>query len=109
MLILPPGHAQAIGQPRPFRAREKGMIGGVLVAVVALAVALIISLGSSTPKSGHGCISVALAYSTGGAQVYRCGGSAREMCAGVGRPGGITGATARSVSTECRKAGLPTG
>jgi hypothetical protein len=109
MLILPPGHAQAIRQPRPLRQREKAMIGGVLTVLAALALVLVISISSAGHKSGHGCISIDLAYSTGGAQIYRCGAPARAMCAGVGQPGGITGASARSVSTECRKAGLPVG
>jgi hypothetical protein len=85
------------------------MVGGVAAVLAAFAVVLIISLSTADRKSAHGCISVGLAYSTGGAQIYRCGASAREMCAGVGRTGGPVGATARSLSTECRKAGLPVG
>jgi hypothetical protein len=109
MLILPPGHAQAIREPRTFRSREKAMVGGVVAALAAFAAVLIISLATAGRQSGHGCISVGLAYSTGGAQIYRCGASAREMCAGVGRAGGAVGATARSLTTECRKAGLQVG
>lgn len=85
------------------------MIGGVVTALAALAVVLIVSLSTSGPRSGHGCISVGLAYSTGGAQIYRCGATARAMCASVGRAGGPVGAGARAISTECRKAGLPVG
>lgn len=85
------------------------MIGGVLGVLVALAVALVISFATAGHKSGHGCISVGLAYSTGGAQIYRCGASAKALCAGVDRPGGSTGSTARAFSIECRKAGLPVG
>lgn len=109
MLILPPGHGQAIGQTRRLRRREKGMIGGVIAALVALGVVIVVSVGTAERKSGHGCISVGLAYSTGGARIYRCGASAREMCAGVGKPGGPVGATARALTTECRKSGLPVG
>ncbi|HEX8975373.1 MAG TPA: hypothetical protein VF781_02580 [Solirubrobacteraceae bacterium] len=109
MLILPPGHAHSLGQPRVFRRRERAMLGGVLAALVALLLVLFISLGSADRQSGHGCISVGLAYSTGGAQIYRCGTAARSMCADVGRPGGPVGATARSLRTECRKAGIPVG
>jgi hypothetical protein len=109
MLILPPGHAQAIEQRRTMRSREKWMIGGVVGLVAAVAVVLVISLASAGPKSGHGCVSVGLAYSTGGAQVYRCGASARQLCASVNQPDGTTGGAARSLTTECRKAGLPVG
>jgi hypothetical protein len=85
------------------------MIGGVLGVVALLAIALVVSLASSGHKSGHGCISISLAYSTGGTQTYRCGASARELCAGVGKPGGTVGVAARALTTECRKAGLPVG
>lgn len=109
MLILPPGHAAAVRQRRIFSTRERWMIGGVGVLVAALAVVLIISFATAGKKSGHGCVSVSLAYSTGGAQVYRCGAAARALCQGVGQPGGITGVAARPVATECRRAGLPVG
>jgi hypothetical protein len=109
MMILPPGHAQATHQMRALAPREKWMVGGVLGVLAALAVVLVISLATAGHKSGHGCISVGLAYSVGGAQVYRCGDSARVMCASVNRPGGSVGATARALTTECRKAGLPVG
>ena len=109
MLILPPGHAQAIREPRTFRAREKAMIGGVLALAAALAVAVIVSLGSAERQSGHGCISVGLAYSTGGDKIFRCGTTARAMCAGVNTPNGIKGASGRAMAGECRKAGLTVG
>lgn len=85
------------------------MIGGVLATLIALAVVLVISVGSSSQRSGHGCVSVSLAYSTGGAHIYRCGAAARALCSGVNQPGGSIGATARALTTECRKAGLPVG
>ena len=70
------------------------MLGGVAGLLAALAVALVISFASSGHKSGHGCISVSLAYSVGGTQIYRCGASARAMCADVNQPGGSVGARA---------------
>jgi len=92
-----------------MRPREKWMIGGVVGLVAAVAVVLVISFATAGPKSGHGCVSVGLAYSTGGAQVHRCGASARQLCASVNQPGGTTGGAARSLTIECRKAGLPVG
>jgi hypothetical protein len=109
MLILPPGHAESVRRGPAMRPREKWMIGGVVAVVAVLAVALIVSFASGTKKSGHGCISVGLAYSTGGAQIDRCGDAAKALCAGVGKPGGLTGLPARGVAAECRKAGLPVG
>jgi hypothetical protein len=109
MLIMPPGHAQAVRQRRPFRPHEKWMVGGVLAALAALAVVLAISVGTAGKGSSPGCVSVSLAYSTGGDHIYRCGGAARSLCAGVGRAGGITGEAAKTVGVACRKAGLPIG
>lgn len=106
MLILPPGHAEAVSQRRGLRSRERWMIGGVLTTLVAGVVVLVIALATAGRHSGHGCISVSLAYSTGGSQIYRCGAAAQAMCDGVGRPGGLTGSPARTVADACRKAGL---
>jgi hypothetical protein len=109
MLILPPGHAAAVRQRRTFTARERWMIRGVASVLVALAVALVISFATVGKQSGHGCISVSLAYSTGGSQIYRCGAGARALCNGVNAPGGLTGKPAETVAEACRKAGLPVG
>jgi hypothetical protein len=109
MLILPPGHAEAVQRQRAFRGRERWMIGGVLGVLGAIVVVLVISIATTGQKSGHGCIAVGLAYSTGGAQIHRCGASARALCASVGQPGGTSGGAARSLTIECRKAGLPVG
>lgn len=109
MLILPPDHAHTLRQPYPFRVREKVILSGVLAVVGALAVVLVLSLFSGENHSRRGCISVGLAYSTGGETINRCGEVARSMCAGVDRPNGIAGASGRALATECRKAGLPVG
>lgn len=108
-MILPSGHAETLNRGRSLRARERWMIGGVLGVLAALAVVLVISIATAGRKSGHGCVSVGLAYSTGGAQVYRCGDAARQLCRSVNQPGGTTGGAARSLTIECRKAGLPVG
>jgi len=109
MLILPPGHAQTVRTQYTLRRREKVMISGVLGVVAALVVILVLAVGSGEKQSGHGCISVGLAYSTGGETINRCGGAARALCAGVNQPGGSGGAAARALTTECRKAGLAIG
>jgi hypothetical protein len=107
-MILPPGHAQQIRQRRAFTRREKGMIGGVLGAVLAIAVVLVISVATADKQSGHGCISVSLGYSMGGNTFNRCGQAARDFCIGPNKQG-LTGAAGQAVARECRKAGLPTG
>ena len=106
MLILPPGHAQTVSEHRGLRSRERWMIRGVLATLVAGVVVLVISLATADKQSGHGCISVSLAYSTGGSQIYRCGGAAQALCNGVGSAGGLSGLPARTVEQACRRAGL---
>ena len=108
MLILPPGHAQAITQSRRLRTREKWFIGSALGLVAAALVALVISLASASPSSGKGCIHVTVQYVTGGTQLDRCGAEARSVCASIGLAGGYAGAIGEAVAKECRKAGLPT-
>jgi hypothetical protein len=108
-MILPPGHAQTLREPRASRPRERLVFGGLLGVLGVLIVALVISFATPGPESGHGCISVGLASSTGGAEIHQCGASARAMCATVNQPGGSIGATARALSIQCRKAGLPVG
>ncbi|HEY5431388.1 MAG TPA: hypothetical protein VIK04_19895 [Solirubrobacteraceae bacterium] len=109
MLVLPPGHAEEVQRRRAFSGRERWMIRGVLGVLAVGVVALVISFAVAGKKTSHGCISVALAYSTGGSQIYRCGAGARALCSGVGRAGGITGTPAQALATECRKAGIAVG
>jgi uncharacterized oligopeptide transporter (OPT) family protein len=111
VLILPPGHAQAVGARRPLSVREKRMIGGVVATVAAVIVALVISLSSSSPTSGHGCIYLTLAANamTGGEEIYQCGAQARSTCATAQAPGAFTADAAHEVAAACRRAGLPVG
>jgi hypothetical protein len=109
MLILPPGHAQAVGQRRALRPRERWMVRAVAGVLAAIVVAVVISVATSEKQPGRGCVNVNLAYSTGGAHISRCGAAARSLCQGVGRAGGITGVPAQTVATACRRAGLPVG
>ena len=83
------------------------MVGAVLGAVVALAVAVGISIGTSGRTSRHGCIYVTIPAATGAEEVYRCGEQARSTCLSAGTPGAFSEAAARSIATQCRKAGLP--
>ena len=84
------------------------MIGGVLAAVLVIAVVLVISIATADKKSGHGCISVSLGYSMGGNTFNRCGKAARDLCSGANKQG-LTGAAGQAVARECRKAGLAVG
>ncbi len=85
------------------------MIGAVIGGVAALLVAVAIALGSSGPRSAHGCIHVVVPAATGAQEINQCGATARATCTSIGHPGGFTAAAARSVADECRKAGLTVG
>jgi hypothetical protein len=108
-MIMPPDHARTLLVPRRLSSREKWILGGVSGLLVALVAVVVISLSSSGHTSANGCVDVALPYSTGGAEIYRCGDSARAMCRSVGVSGGLNGSAGRAVAAECRKAGLPVG
>jgi ABC-type Co2+ transport system permease subunit len=105
VLILPPGH----GIGRSLSKRERWMVGGVLGVVAALAVVLVISLISTGPSSGHGCIYATIPGVVGAEQVHQCGAEARATCSSVKAPGAYTAQAARTLAVECRKAGLPVG
>ncbi|MGZ4174576.1 MAG: hypothetical protein ACXVQR_08880 [Solirubrobacteraceae bacterium] len=108
-MIMPPDHARAVATRRALNLRERWILGAVGAVFAALVVAVVISVSSSGHASGNGCVDVALPYSTGGAELYRCGPDARAMCAAAGKPTGYTGAAGRAVASQCRKAGLPVG
>jgi hypothetical protein len=73
VLILPQGHAEL---PR-LSVREKRLLTGVLAAVGALAVVLVISLSTGGPSSAHGCIYATVPAATGAEQISECGATAR--------------------------------
>lgn len=85
------------------------MLGGVILTASALLIAVVISVAAAGHSSRNGCIDVTISYSTGGQEIYRCGAAARQTCAAAGALGGFTGAIARTVAIECRKAGLAVG
>ena len=85
------------------------MLGGVLGTIAVLAVVLVISFASSGPSSKSGCIYATIPAATGAQQVHQCGSAARSTCASVDTPGAFTAQAARTLATECRKAGLPVG
>jgi hypothetical protein len=109
VLILPPGHADSLAAGRRLSAREKWMVGGVLGAVVVLAVVLVISFSSSGPSSSHGCIYATIPGDVGAQQVDECGDAARNTCQTVHASGAFTQQAAAVLAAECRKAGLPVG
>ncbi len=80
------------------------MVAGVLAAVAALAVTLVIALAIPGPTSSHGCIYVTFAGPTGAEQIHQCGASARATCRSAVVPGGVGSGPA--MVAACRQAGL---
>jgi hypothetical protein len=85
------------------------MIGGVLAAVVAILVAVVISLATDGRTSAHGCIYATVPAATGAQELSECGATAASTCASVGSPGAYPQQAARVIAAECRKAGLRVG
>lgn len=85
------------------------MVGGVVGAVVVLALALVISLGSSGPNSSHGCIYATIPGAVGAQQIHLCGADARATCQTVDTAGAFTPQAAPVLAAACRKAGLAVG
>lgn len=109
MLILPPGHAQTLGERRRLTTREKWMVRGVASVVAVILVVVVVSLVSSSPSSSRGCIYVTVPAATGTEEIYHCGQAARSICASAESPGGFTKQAAQTVASACRKAGLQVG
>jgi hypothetical protein len=109
MLIMPPGHAKAIGARRRFSTREKWMIGAVVGAVAAILVAVVIAFATGGRTSAHGCIYATVPGATGAGDISQCGPAAADTCASVRKPGAFTRQAAQVVAEQCRKAGLAVG
>lgn len=105
--MIPPGHYQAIRQPRRARPRDRWILGAGIAILALLGVAVVISFTSVQRRSGHGCIDVSAATFIGGSNLYRCGTAARTLCATPTSAGLHNLAFRRSLSQACRQAGLP--
>ena len=95
VLIIPPGHAETLRDRRRLTRREIWMVGGVLGAVAALALVLVISFASSGPSSKSGCIYATIPAATGaaaGQPVRRRGAVDVRIGADAGRVHGPGGA-----------------
>jgi hypothetical protein len=107
MLILPPGHAEAVRVRRRLSQRERWMIGGVLATVAAVVIVLAISLGTAARTSANGCIYATIPGVVGAVQVNECGAAAKSTCSSVFAPGAYAPGAGRTIAAECRKARLP--
>ncbi len=90
----------------PITGREKRRIVVVAVALAVLLAGVAIWAAvrpGSYGTSGHGCITVTLPSTTGGALIHQCGGAARVTCR---HAFASTGKLAALTRPQCRLAGL---
>lgn len=105
-MVLPLGHGIAPAAARRLSRRERWMVRGVLAAVAALVVVLVLAIASAGRTSAHGCIHVTIPGPVGAEQLDQCGAQAKATCRSVALPGSYPAPTARTVARECRRAGL---
>jgi hypothetical protein len=108
-MALPLERAQTLRAGRRIRARERWILGCGLGMIIALLVAVVIAFSAGGPSSAHGCIHVVLPAATGAQEINQCGGAARATCALGTKSGTFPVASARTVASECAKAGLVVG
>ena len=104
---VPIGHYREISQPRPGSARERWIVGAAVGMLAILVVAVVIAFTSVQRRSANGCIDVSAATFIGGSNLYRCGSSARQLCAAPTTPGLHNLAFRQALSEACRRADLP--
>ncbi len=108
MLILPPDHQRAASAGRPLTRRERRLVRAVAGVALALVVAVVVAIASTGPSSKNGCVHAVFPGPVGAERVDGCGAGARALCAGLAASG-YTGEAARTIASECRKAGLRVG
>jgi hypothetical protein len=96
-----PVEGQARRVVTPLTTRDKRMIAGVILAVVATVLgALAFSHDSGTVPIPAGCVTADVAGSVGGMTLRDCGPSAKRFCA-------TRGNSAPGVASQCRRLGYP--
>jgi hypothetical protein len=99
------GHAKRLREPlsRGQRRALYATVGALLAVIAALAA---YGAVASTPgaTSGHGCVSVTVASTTGGATLHYCGRAAKQWCMMESQRNGPVASVARP---QCRLAGFP--
>lgn len=111
---LPPDHyreieAQAKSYRDGFRAPRHRIVIWVGAALsIALVALVVFSLTTKQKQSGHGCIDFNYTTPVGGAEMYKCGPAARDLCVSPSSQDSLTGGFDNALHAACRKAGLPT-
>jgi len=90
---------------RPPRAKLMLVIGSLLSA--ALVAVVIFSFTTRQKQSGNGCIDFDYITMIGGAEMYKCGQDARNLCASPVPANDSDPGFYVDLHAACRKAGLP--
>jgi uncharacterized membrane protein len=106
VLILPPDHQRQTQPLRRLSARERWLVRIMAALTALIVIAVVVSIASSGQASGNGCVHAIFPGPVGAEQVNQCGAAARSTCATLSRSGYGPEAV-RTITVECRKAGLP--
>ena len=68
------------GRLTPRKRRVLGIVGVLIIVIVGGLGVWSVLARDSYSSSGHGCVSVTVASSTGGASLHYCGAAARSFC-----------------------------
>ena len=89
---------------RETSARERNVLKGVSIALVATIAVCAVLFVAIAPGRGSGkCVEVVLASTMGAGNMRACGTAAERLCDGAA---GRDRATAAKVAEACRKAGV---
>lgn len=112
-MVYAPGHFQQANQQarrRRFRSeRERAAVYAAAIVTLVLVGLVVFSLTNHQRKTGNGCIDFNYSTMIGGAEAYKCGAAARNLCATPLAKKSIDGDYQTELYAACRKAGLRTG
>ncbi len=103
-----PGHLERTTRRRYRTRRERLAVRGAALLAVALLALAAFSLTNHQRRTGHGCIDFSYSTMIGGAEMYRCGAQARELCATPPTRRSIDGDFQAALYAACRKGGFAT-
>jgi hypothetical protein len=109
VLILPPDHQRQTQPLRRLSARERWLVRIMAGVTAVIVVAVVVSIATSGQSSGNGCVHAIFPGPVGAEQVNQCGAGARSLCATLNSVTGYGPEALRTITAECRKAGLLVG
>jgi hypothetical protein len=113
-MVYAPGHFQQSAEQaktrRSFRSRrERLAVRGMAIITLVLVGLMVYSLTNHQRTTGHGCVDFSYSTMIGGAETYKCGAQARELCATPRAGKSLDADFQTQLYAACRKAGLRTG